>query len=99
MEVRARYVVLSFSDEGFFTPQAIHALMAERFGEVAALPVPSRRYVGARIGIHNPRGERVGTVGHLRNTELLFLGGPDAAAIVAQVAQDVQDEAALAGAR
>jgi adenine-specific DNA-methyltransferase len=99
MEVRARYVVLSFSDEGFFTPQAIHALMAERFGEVAALPVPSRRYVGAQIGIHNPRGERVGTVGHLRNTELLFLGGPDAAAIVAQVAQDVQDGAALAGAR
>jgi adenine-specific DNA-methyltransferase len=83
MGVRARHVVLSFSDEGFFTPQAIHALMAERFGEVAALPVPSRRYVGAQIGIHNQRGERVGAVGRLRNTELLFLGGPDASAIVA----------------
>jgi len=98
MEVRARHVVLSFSDEGFFTPQAIHALMAERFGEVAALEVPSRRYVGARIGIHNPRGERVGTVGRLRNTELLFLGGPDAAAIVALVAREMADVATLAGA-
>jgi adenine-specific DNA-methyltransferase len=31
------------------------------------------RYVGARIGIHNPRGEKVGTVGRTRNTECLFL--------------------------
>jgi hypothetical protein len=29
--------------------------------------------VGARIGIHNPRGERVGTVGHLTNKELIHL--------------------------
>lgn len=76
--VRARHVLLSFSNEGFFTREAIRALLLERFAEVAVVPVPSRRYVGAQIGIHNRRGERVGQVSHLDNTELLFLAGPDA---------------------
>jgi adenine-specific DNA-methyltransferase len=31
------------------------------------------RYVGARIGIHNPQGEKVGSVGRLRNVEYLFV--------------------------
>lgn len=80
--VQARHVLLSFSDEGFFTAPAIRGLLLERFGEVATVQVPSPRYVGARIGIHNPRGERVGEVGRLENVELLFLAGPDAGAIV-----------------
>ena len=38
----------------------------------------SRRYVGAQIGIHNPSGEKVGTVSHLRNVEYVMLAGdPD----------------------
>ena len=43
---------------------------------VEVLAFDSRRYVGAQIGIHNPKGERVGTVSHLRNTELVVLAGP-----------------------
>jgi adenine-specific DNA-methyltransferase len=82
--IRARHVVLSFSDEGFFGVPAIHDLLAARFGEVAMLPSEQPRYVGARIGIHNPRGERVGEVSHVRNTELLFVAGPDAAGIVSR---------------
>jgi adenine-specific DNA-methyltransferase len=84
MGVKARHVVLSFSDEGFFTEQAIRALLAERFESVATVPVDSPRYVGARIGIHNPRGERVGTVSHVRNTEYIFIAGPDARAAAEQ---------------
>jgi adenine-specific DNA-methyltransferase len=80
--VDARHVLLSFSDEGFFGAPAIAALLGERFGDVAIVPVRGKRYVGAQIGIHNPKGERVGEVSHLMNTELLFLAGPDAAAIV-----------------
>jgi adenine-specific DNA-methyltransferase len=80
--VQARHLLLSFSNEGFFSAQAITALLQERFAEVATVGVASRRYVGAQIGIHNLRGERVGEVSHLGNTELLFLAGPDAAAIV-----------------
>ena len=78
--VKARYVVLSFSNEGFFSDEAIRGLLAERFGEVAVVPVDSARYVGARIGIHNLRGERVGQVSHVRNTEWVFVAGPDAVA-------------------
>ena len=37
--------------------------------------LPSNRYVGARIGIHNPAGERVGTVGRLRNLEYVVVAG------------------------
>lgn len=79
--VRARHVLLSFSNEGFFGDAAIRDLLAERFGEVAMVPVESPRYVGARIGIHNRRGERVGRVSHVRNTEWIFVAGPEAGAI------------------
>jgi len=84
MGVPARHVLLSFSDEGYFTAQAIRALLAERFDEVALVPVDSPRYVGARIGQHNLRGERVGTVSHVRNTEFIFIAGPDAQAVADQ---------------
>jgi adenine-specific DNA-methyltransferase len=80
--VNARHVVVSFSDEGFFATDDIVALLTERFGEVAAVPVASRRYVGARIGIHNLRGEVVGKVGKLGNTEWIFVAGDEARAIV-----------------
>ena len=33
------------------------------------------RYVGARIGIHNPSGERVGSVSHVRNREYVLIAG------------------------
>ena len=80
--VPARHVVVSFSDEGFFEIESIRGLLRERFGEVAAVPVVSKRYVGAKIGIHDLQGALVGEVGHLLNTEWLFVAGPDAAAIV-----------------
>jgi adenine-specific DNA-methyltransferase len=77
-DLRARHVIVSFSDEGFLKLDAIQQLLKERFGEVAAIPVPTRRYVGAQIGIHDLRGVAVGEVSHLHNTEWLFLAGPDA---------------------
>ena len=39
------------------------------------LDFDSRRYVGAQIGIHNPKGERVGTVSHVRNREYVVVAG------------------------
>ena len=47
--------MLSFSDEGFHDPAAVAELLSER-GHVASLAVDVPRYVGARIGIHNPAG-------------------------------------------
>lgn len=71
---RARYILVSFSDEGFVASEDLEALLGER-GEVVRLDIPHKRYVGAQIGIYNPNGERVGEVSHLENTEHLFLVG------------------------
>jgi adenine-specific DNA-methyltransferase len=70
----ARVLVVSVSDEAWLGREAMLALLASR-GEVLVLDQPSRRYVGAQIGIHNRRGERVGTVSHVRNTESLYVAG------------------------
>jgi adenine-specific DNA-methyltransferase len=40
---------------------------------VEVVEVDFARYVGARIGIFNPSGIKVGTVGRLRNKERLFI--------------------------
>ena len=96
-DLRARHVLVSFSDEGFLKLDAIQQLLAERFGEVAAIPVPSRRYVGAQIGIHDLRGVAVGEVSHLHNTEWLFLAGPDAVQIAESVDGASETEPAREG--
>ena len=79
--------MVSFSDEGFHDAGELVALLRER-GDVAVLACPIKRYVGAQIGIHNPSGERVGEVSHLRNTELLFVVGDGAAAAVDSLGAD-----------
>ena len=43
--------------------------------EVATLAFDSTRYVGARIGIFDPSGRKVGRVSHLSNQELLVIAG------------------------
>ncbi|MBX3134265.1 MAG: DNA adenine methylase [Gemmatimonadaceae bacterium] len=92
--VEARHVILSFSDEGFHPLPGIHAMLSARFGDVAGLPVPSKRYVGAKIGIFSRSGELVGAPGHLTNTEWLFVAGPDAEGIVAAAAEQPLAEVA-----
>ncbi|MBX9928364.1 MAG: DNA adenine methylase [Gemmatimonadaceae bacterium] len=72
--VDARTLVLSFSDEGFVDRAWITALLEER-GPVKCITVAHPRYVGARIGIHDPRGRRVGRVSHVTNREYLFVVG------------------------
>ena len=71
------WLVVSFNDEGFHDLAAVEVLLAEK-GFVASVAVDFKRYVGAQIGIHNPSGEKVGRVSHLRNRECLFLVGPGA---------------------
>jgi adenine-specific DNA-methyltransferase len=70
--LRARYVLVSFNDEGYLSEQELLEILSER-GPVQMLAVDYPRYVGARIGIYNPQGQKTGTVGKLRNRELLFL--------------------------
>ena len=79
------WLVVSFSNEGFHDLDRMTELLAER-GHVGAVAIDSRRYVGAQIGIHNPRGERVGSVSHLRNVEALFVCGPSRATVDGAIA-------------
>jgi adenine-specific DNA-methyltransferase len=72
----AEVVVLSYNNESWLTFDELHALCSVRGGAVEVLAFDSARYVGARIGIHNPAGRKVGQVSHLRNTEYVVLSGP-----------------------
>lgn len=74
--VDARHLVVSFSDEGFLSRAELEALLAPR-GRVTVLARGQRRYVGAQIGIHDPRGVKVGTPGRERNTEWIFVATRD----------------------
>jgi adenine-specific DNA-methyltransferase len=74
--VRAPVIVLSFNDEGAIDRATIESLLHGLWngsGRVTTIARPFRRYVGARIGNHNPRGEKVGTVSHVTNTEHLYV--------------------------
>ncbi len=77
---RARFLMVSFSDEGFVSRDWIEQELRRR-GHVAVASGSYPRYVGASIGIHNPSGERVGEVGHRNNREHLFVVGEDASAV------------------
>ncbi len=74
--VDAELLVVSYNDESWLTLDELVAMCSTRGRHVEVLAFDSKRYVGAQIGIHNPKGERVGRVSHLRNTELLALAGP-----------------------
>ncbi|MCU0617117.1 MAG: DNA adenine methylase [Gemmatimonadaceae bacterium] len=73
----APVLIVSVSNEAWLSRDALLALLATR-GDVLVVDHDVRRYVGAQIGIHNRRGERVGTVSHVRNTESLYVAGPGA---------------------
>ncbi len=74
--LRARHVVLSYSDEGFLSPGRVSEILSG-WGYTARLSRPHRRYVGALIGVHGPKGERVGSPGPTRNTEFLFVASQE----------------------
>ena len=73
--VRAPRLLVSFSNEGYVSRDEIEAMLSTR-GDVAVLSCDYKRYVGAQIGIHNHKGEKVGKVGHLSNVEHLFVVTP-----------------------
>lgn len=76
--VRARAMVVSFSDEGCIDRAAMEGLLGGAYGgaSVDAVATPHARYVGAKIGIYNPQGVKVGSVGRLTNTEMVYVVTP-----------------------
>ncbi|MGO9196720.1 MAG: DNA adenine methylase [Acidimicrobiales bacterium] len=84
-DVDAELLLVSYNDESWLSADDLVAMCRRRLDQragpqddatVAILGLDQPRYVGARIGIHNPAGEKVGTVSHLRNTELIVAAGP-----------------------
>ena len=78
-DVDCELLVLSYNDESWLGVDQLESLCRQGRGEsrqVATLTFESARYVGARIGIFDPAGRKVGRVGHLSNQELLVLAGP-----------------------
>jgi adenine-specific DNA-methyltransferase len=78
-DLDASVVAVSYNDESWVSIEELEAMCAARGGDVVTLAFDSKRYVGAQIGIHNPQGERVGRVSHLRNTEYVVIAGDSAA--------------------
>ena len=72
--VASEVVVLSYNNESWLSFDELHDVCAAR-GHVEVLAFDSARYVGARIGIHDPSGRKVGRISHLRNTEYMVLAG------------------------
>ena len=75
--IKARHIIVSFNNEGRISPEAMIELLSTR-GEVLTLRFDYKRYVGAKIGIYNPKGKKVGRPGRLRNNEYLFVVAQDA---------------------
>lgn len=70
--LRAPNLIVSFNDEGYLSRADLTEMLSAT-GHVQVIEIERPRYVGARIGIHNPKGEKVGAVGRLRNVEHLFV--------------------------
>jgi adenine-specific DNA-methyltransferase len=74
--MRAPVLVVSFNNEGYIERAEVESMLAalwDGHGQVTTIERDCKRYVGAQIGIHNPQGEKVGTIGHLRNKEFIYV--------------------------
>jgi adenine-specific DNA-methyltransferase len=81
--IDARTLIVSFNDEGFLSREQIESML-NPIGPVAIINHDHPRYVGCKIGIHNQRGEKVGRVGRVRNTEHFFIAGEGAEMFIEQ---------------
>ena len=79
-QAQTRFLVVSFNNEGYISRNEMEESL-HQWGEVAVIEVDFKRYVGAQIGIHNPSGEKVGSVSHLRNKEYIYVAAKDSSSI------------------
>jgi adenine-specific DNA-methyltransferase len=74
--VRAPVLIVSFNNEGYLAREEMELMLRSLWngeGKVTTIEKDFKRYVGAQIGIHNPQGEKVGSVSHLRNKEFVYV--------------------------
>lgn len=75
--VRADTVLVSFSNEGFVPLGELVEMCAVRGHPVEVLAFDTRRYIGHRLGVFSPQGQRVGVPGPERNIEYVLIVGPE----------------------
>ncbi len=86
-------LVLSYNDESWLSHEELEAMCSVR-GSVATIAFDSARYVGARIGIFDPSGRKVGRVSHLSNRELVVVAGePSTVRRVVEAVETIPDGA------
>ena len=74
--VRAQTIVVSYNDESWIgEDEMVSAILEAGFAQVKKFAFSQRRYVGAKIGIYDPQGKKVGKPGAERNIENVFVGG------------------------
>jgi adenine-specific DNA-methyltransferase len=76
-DVRARTVVVSFSNEGFVPLPGLVEMCAVRGHPVEVLAFDTRRYIGQRLGVFGPDGRKVGVPGPERNVEYVLVSSPE----------------------
>ncbi|MFZ0407053.1 MAG: DNA adenine methylase [Cyanobium sp.] len=71
-KLRTPNLIVSFSNEGFIDRYSMEQLLAQK-GHLQTIELDYKRYVGAQIGIHNPKGHRTGVISHVRNKEYIYV--------------------------
>ena len=71
-KLRTPNLIVSFSNEGFIDRSAMENLLTQK-GHLQTVELDYKRYVGAQIGIYNPKGSRTGVVSHLKNKEYIYI--------------------------
>lgn len=92
--VRAETLIVSFNNEGYIQRDDMEAMLSslwEGQARVTTIENDFKRYVGAQIGIYNPKGDKVGKVSHLKNKEYLYIvSREDLGERLAPLAQEAQ---------
>jgi adenine-specific DNA-methyltransferase len=65
-------IVVSFNNEGYIMQKEMLEML-NKHGKTIVHTIDYDRYVGAKIGIHNNKGQKVGTVGKTKNKEYIFV--------------------------
>lgn len=99
--IRAKVLIVSFSNEGYLKLEDLESMLAALWNgkaSVATIAFDYKRYVGAQIGIYNPKGEKVGKISHLRNKEYLCIAASPEAELDMDAVRDGAGVAADLGA-
>lgn len=75
--LQSKHVVVSFNNEGYLGRADIEQMLCNLHPFVFVFVHNFKRYVGAQIGIHDPKGTRVGEVSHTKNLEYIYVATSD----------------------